>query len=436
MVLSAIKEFIGHIRTGINRVMTWLDRLYLEEVILANFVAWVMLYITMQIYSSIHFIPLTVIVFFSLNYFWKYRRSLYHRILFLRRPLHLIAGIVLVWFISANLEVHAGYRNGGEFLEYYFYGLAICVNVIIFIEERHRLFLASQGKKIRFPVLRSKNKLIMEEILNTNQKVEQEVVQRLKAEKLRTELITNISHDVKTPLTSILSFSDLMSQEPLPETALDYLRVIQKSAHRMDVLVSDLFTATKSATGNMELDLGPVDVSELLMQTYAPLDSNFQEVNLEMIYNQRDEPLPVMADGTQLSRVFQNLLVNAMKYSVPYTRLYINAKTVENAVYIDFVNISRDQLNISANELMEQFVRGDKSRRTEGSGLGLYIATNLMRAMGGWLKLIVEGDVFTARLKLVAAPSETLGREKEASQDTVVLPRGFSRPTGSPLSQT
>ena len=286
---------------------------------------------------------------------------------------------------------------------------SLTTEVLVGIDQNRILMNALQSQPNQFTSLRLNARKAITDGSYTKERVEQEVSERMKAEQLRTELITNISHDIRTPLTSILNFSELLSHENLNIEAQDYLGVVQKSAQRMLIMVEDLFTATKTAAGNLQLDVKTVDFSEGLMQTYAPLHTMFVVKGLELVYNRVNQTVPVWADGTHLSRVIQNLLINGAKYSVNDTRVYIKVKEEPERYRISFINISKEMLDISPDELMEQFVRGDTARHTEGSGLGLYIATNLLKAMSGELVLGIDGDVFTAAITLPKGKIENMG---------------------------
>ena len=290
--------------------------------------------------------------------------------------------------------------------------------LLVAIAENRSLKKVLLGEAQPFKSPRLKTMQAIKEGAYTRERVEREVCERLKAEQLRTELITNISHDIRTPLTSILNFSELLGAENLAPAARDYLGVVHKSAQRMKIMVDDLFTATKTAAGNFKLDIATVDFSEVLMQTYAPLHSMFREKDLELVYNRVDQTVPVLADGTHLSRVIQNLLSNAAKYSVNDTRVYIKVKAESDCTQIAVINVSKEMLDISPDQLMEQFVRGDQARHTDGSGLGLYIATNLLKAMAGELTLSIAGDVFTATLELPTGQNQIIGAA--ASSETPI----------------
>ena len=228
------------------------------------------------------------------------------------------------------------------------------------------------------------------------------VEQRMKSERLKTELITNISHDIKTPLTSIVNYVDLLKKEDLPPAASEYLSVLDRQSHRLKKLTEDLVEASKALTGNMAVTLEPIVVNEIIHQAVGDYDEKLAAGRLEVILNTYEGNLMALADGRLLWRVLDNLLSNVCKYALAGTRVYIDLSGRDGRVYLSIKNISRDPLNISADELMERFVRGDTSRHTEGSGLGLNIARSLMDLMGGAFSLSVDGDLFKAELSLKA----------------------------------
>lgn len=226
---------------------------------------------------------------------------------------------------------------------------------------------------------------------------------RLKSERMKTELITNVSHDLKTPLTSIVNYVDLLKKEDLSGTAGEYVEVLDRQSARLKKLTEDLVEASKASTGNLHVTLETVNVAEFLEQAQAEYSARLVTAGLTVVMQVPDEPLPARSDGRYLWRIMDNLLGNACKYALPGTRVYIGAAQREDMVVIDVKNISRDKLNISADELMERFVRGDSSRNTEGSGLGLSIAQSLASLMGGRLELTVDGDLFKAEVFLPMA---------------------------------
>jgi len=228
------------------------------------------------------------------------------------------------------------------------------------------------------------------------------VEQRLKSERLKTELITNVSHDIKTPLTSIVNYVDLLKKEDLPPDAREYLAVLDRQSRRLKKLTEDLVEASKASTGNVTVNLEPIVVNEIIHQAVGDYDEKLAAGKLEVIVNTYEGNLMALADGRLLWRVLDNLLSNVCKYAMAGTRVYVDLSARDGRVYLSIKNISRDPLNVSADELMERFVRGDASRHTEGSGLGLNIARSLMDLMGGGFALYVDGDLFKAELSLRA----------------------------------
>jgi signal transduction histidine kinase len=226
------------------------------------------------------------------------------------------------------------------------------------------------------------------------------VEERLKSERFQTELITNVSHDLKTPLTSIVNYVDLLSRLELPQEARAYVDVLQRQSARLKKLTEDLVEASKASTGNLSVDISDVDLGELVKQVTGEYEERFERASLTPVLQVEGSELTALGDGRYLWRIMDNLLSNVCKYALPGTRVYIDAGLEDGAAVISVKNISRDRLNIGADELMKRFVRGDASRTTEGSGLGLSIALSLAELMGGSLKLLVDGDLFKAELHL------------------------------------
>jgi signal transduction histidine kinase len=223
------------------------------------------------------------------------------------------------------------------------------------------------------------------------------VEERLKSERLKTELITNVSHDIKTPLTSIVNYIDLLKKEPVEnETVAGYIDVLDRQSARLKKLTEDLLEASKASTGNLSVSFTKIDMNELIRQSMGEYAERFEKNQLTMVFQTNQEQAFVCADGRLLWRVFDNLLNNIFKYSQPHTRVYINVDTVDSRTKITLMNISKYALNITPDELMERFVRGDTSRTTDGSGLGLSIANSLVELQKGSFALSVEGDLFKA----------------------------------------
>lgn len=227
------------------------------------------------------------------------------------------------------------------------------------------------------------------------------VEERMRSERMKTELITNVSHDIKTPLTSIVNYVDLIAAENTEnETIREYIAILQRQSERLKKLIEDLVEASKASTGSLEVHKAPVNLGVLLEQTAGEFRERLTAAELEAIVNKPEEDVIVMADGRQLWRVLENLMNNVCKYAQPNTRVYIDCLKQKEQVILSFKNISKYPLNITSEELLERFVRGDKSRSTEGSGLGLSIAKSLMELQDGTLKLRIDGDLFKVILTL------------------------------------
>lgn len=221
------------------------------------------------------------------------------------------------------------------------------------------------------------------------------VEERIKSERFKAELITNVSHDIKTPLTSIINYVDFLKQEELgSEKAKEYLEVLERQSNRLKKLTEDLVDASKAATGNIKMELAPCQIGVLMEQTVGEYEKKAKESGLDFIMTLPEEEMEIQADGRRLWRVFDNLLNNICKYSQPGSRVYMELEKQDDRAVITYKNMSRYKLNITEEELMERFVRGDSSRHTEGSGLGLSIARNLVGLQGGTFQIKIDGDLF------------------------------------------
>lgn len=231
------------------------------------------------------------------------------------------------------------------------------------------------------------------------------VDERMRSERMKTELITNVSHDIKTPLTSIINYVDLLQKEELQNAkAEEYLEVLERQSSKLKKLIEDLVEASKASSGCLPVHMESIDIGVLLMQAAGEFEDKLKASGLELIMTKPDTSVMTMADGRHLWRVIDNIMNNICKYSQPGSRVYMNLEQDEIEVRMIFRNVSRYQLNISSDELMERFVRGDKSRNTEGHGLGLSIARSLMELMNGKLDVVIDGDLFKV---IVELPSQT-----------------------------
>ena len=221
---------------------------------------------------------------------------------------------------------------------------------------------------------------------------------QLKSERMKTELITNVSHDIKTPLTSIINYVDLLQKPHTEQQQEQYLEVLDRQSQRLKKLIDDLMEMSKASTGNLNVDIEKVDAAEAVNQALGEFSDKLERAQLTPVFRQPDDPVAMMADGRLVWRVMSNLLSNAVKYALPGTRIYLDLLEMDGKVIISMKNISREELNVNADELMERFVRGDASRHTEGSGLGLNIAQSLMELQKGQLQILVDGDLFKVTL--------------------------------------
>ena len=237
--------------------------------------------------------------------------------------------------------------------------------------------------------------------------------ERMRSERMKVELITNVSHDLKTPLTSIISYAELLKQEDdLPEAARDYVHILSDKAKRLQTMVQDVFEVSKATTGNLRVDVKPLDFAKLLRQTLADMEEAIADSGLSLKPRLPDAPVWIAADGDRLYRVFQNLIGNALKYSLPGSRVYLDL-TVEGLQATAMVrNTSREELPDGV-DLTERFVRGDESRTDGGSGLGLSIARTFTEACGGAFSVQTQADLFTA------AVSFPLTMERPPQEETI-----------------
>ena len=232
---------------------------------------------------------------------------------------------------------------------------------------------------------------------------ENAVQDRMKSERMKAELITNVSHDIKTPLTSIINYVDLLKQENIQdEKAREYIEILENKSQRLKRLTEDLVEASKVSTGNISLNLEKINIVELIKQATGEFEDKFKKRGLEPIINSDQNEINIMADSKYMYRIIENLYSNISKYALENSRVYVDIKMSKTEpvpnVQIEIKNISKDKLNISADELMQRFVRGDKSRTTEGSGLGISIAQNLTELQNGKFELKLDGDLFKVEL--------------------------------------
>ena len=322
----------------------------------------------------------------------------------------MVWGTMLIWVCWCFVDLYFTFSNS-----YYYDSLlpafwvisrAVLTIVILYLASSLRL-LQKEGQAIADGQTDYKGKPIPrwlpalkkhEENLQSIQLgIQKAVDEQTRAERMKTELITNVSHDIKTPLTSIVNYVDLLEKEDIqPEKAKEYVDVLNRQAARLKKLTEDLVEASKASSGSLPVHLAPTDVNVLLSQLAGDYMEKLEDAQLEPIFRPAPSQPVIQADGQLLSRVLGNLFSNICKYAMPGTRVYFESAVDENTVSLTFKNISKYELNIPAEELMARFVRGDRSRHTEGSGLGLSIAQSLTELQGGTFRLEIDGDLFKA----------------------------------------
>ncbi len=266
-------------------------------------------------------------------------------------------------------------------------------------EAIDRLASGDTGYKVDTSEFTSLEKDLAESINNIGDGLEAAIAEQVKSERLKADLITNVSHDIKTPLTSIINYVDLIRREDIDNPKIaGYLDVLDQKSQRLKVLTEDLLEASKASSGNINMDISDIDLVELVEQTNGEFEEKYTDAHLELVTTLPDEVIMIEADGRHLWRVLENLYNNACKYAMANTRVYVSVEDRQDEAAFQIKNISAAPLNISPDELTERFVRGDVSRATEGSGLGLSIARDLTTLQGGKFELTIDGDLFKAEV--------------------------------------
>lgn len=324
-----------------------------------------------------------------------------------KSALFVLAGIFINLLILSMLSPGLGY-NGGVWV-IWFVGAVIIEGVSIYIALCMKK-LKTAGECLAAGdleyVVDDKGLFLdfkehAENLNSISKGMSKAVEEKMKSERFKTELITNVSHDIKTPLTSIINYVDLISGEEISdEKVRGYVEVLQRQTQKLKKLTDDLVEASKAASGTVKVDIMPCKPSVLMAQAAGEYDSKMKEAELELVIGETDDNIEIMADGRCMWRIFDNLLNNICKYSQPGTRVYQSLEKTGDKAVITYKNTSRYQLNISEEELMERFVRGDSSRHTEGSGLGLSIARNLANLQGGKFDIHIDGDLFKVIVEL------------------------------------
>lgn len=245
------------------------------------------------------------------------------------------------------------------------------------------------------------------ELENIESAMQKSVEKQMQAERLKIDLITNVSHDLKTPLTSMVGYTDLLKKEDLTPAAQDYVEVISTKQEQLKEMIQSLFELSKSTSGTEKFQMERMDMKRLLEQTLADMDDAIAQSGLSFRTALGEEPLPFLGDNGKMYRVVQNLVENILKYSLEGTRVYIDAGKENGEIFVTMKNISAYEMNFKAEEMMERFVRGDESRTSEGHGLGLAIASSYTANMGGRMELATDGDLFKVTLHFPEADGES-----------------------------
>ncbi len=319
------------------------------------------------------------------------------------RTMLVTAAILFVNFVIVLFESY----NGGAVLFFVIEGLIVLAGVCYAALNLNKLRAGGEaiangntGYKVDTDKMLFDFKKHGENLNSINESISLAVEKQLRSERMKTQLITNVSHDIKTPLTSIINYVELLKSEELDnDKAEEYIGILDKQAARLKKLTEDIVEASKASTGNIPVELRECSLGMILNQALGEYSEKLTAAGLKPVVNIADEDMHVMADGRLLWRIIDNLLGNICKYAQSGTRVYLDVYREGNKAVMSFKNISKYELNISADELMERFVRGDESRNTEGSGLGLSIAGNLAALQGGKLKLAIDGDLFKATVE-------------------------------------
>ena len=330
--------------------------------------------------------------------------SLFKRVPEIAKPFIIFVSLLFIEFLIIILNIY----EGDNILLWWIISRLVLLPLFIYLllclkkinTGAKELARGNDSFKIDTRYLYGPIKQQAESLNNIGAGIGKAVEERMKSERFRTELITNVSHDIKTPLTSIVNYVDLMEKEkPENEKMREYLAILSRQSGKLKKLIEDLVEASKASSGSLSVNLQKMELGVLLDQTAGEYGEKLEEKNLSLVLTKPEEKVEILADGRHMWRIFDNLMNNIVKYSLPGTRVYLELQKKEAQAIVSFKNISREQLNIDAAELAERFVRGDRSRNTEGSGLGLSIAQSLVKLQNGEMEIKLDGDLFKIELK-------------------------------------
>lgn len=308
--------------------------------------------------------------------------------------LALAASIAAAWFVLSSAMAKSRIRKG--------------------IEE---IASGNLEHRIELNGLRGADKELAEKVNDIGSGLNRAVDEAMRNERLKTDLITNVSHDIKTPLTSIINYVDILKRSNIADEKIrGYLDILEAKAQRLKTLTEDVVEASKVSSGNITLEYMDMDLRELIQQTEGELAEKFAARRLTVVLNMPEEPAVIHVDGRRMWRVLENIFGNAAKYAMPGTRVYADLTLNDSQVMFSLKNVSEQQLNFSADELTERFIRGDISRSTEGSGLGLSIAKSLTTMQGGEFELYLDGDLFRVNIRFPRRPGAQRAKSEEAEE--------------------
>lgn len=336
--------------------------------------------------------------------FFKWFWDIFHNIPMVWRTALIISGICFIEFVTILICQW----NIGTLILFWFIEKLLLVPAVLFAAITMRKLqkagnVISKGDlsyKLETKGLFWDFKRHAENLNNISDGMSQAVDQRLKSERMKTELITNVSHDIKTPLTSIINYATLIGDEKTDNQSItEYSEVLVRQSEKLKRLIEDLVEASKASSGSLEVTPVPCDAAVFISQASGEYEEKIKDAGLSLVTKLPEQELRIMADSRRMWRIFDNLMNNVCKYSQCGTRVYLSLDAASEQAVITFKNTSREPLNISADELMERFVRGDSSRNTEGNGLGLSIARSLTELQGGTFDIDVDGDLFKVTLR-------------------------------------
>ena len=320
-----------------------------------------------------------------------------------------LSPIILIYIISCIMTYYLISQIGNPIGKWDDLAWILIYTIILLNQLRQKIEIIEITKKLQENMkqdneikIETQNKWLKPLVDNINalqSKVQTSIEEKLKSERLKTDLITNVSHDLKTPLTSIINYTDLLKKEKIEnENAKKYIHILEEKTKKLKNLTEDLIEASKISSGNETIHLEKLDFKEMILQANGEFAEKLEQRKLELISNLSEENVIVPLDGKKMWRVLENLYQNVAKYSLENTRVYVELEKKNQEIVFSMKNISKEKLNISPEELMERFVRGDKSRSTSGSGLGLSISKDLVALQGGRLSIEIQGDLFVIQI--------------------------------------